>query len=243
MDILNHPRNNDILYDPVSHTYWYKFEKQFDGITGWIKSYGNEFDSHNISKAVARRDGKTQSEVLSEWDEKRDTATDYGNFVHDAVERFANGLRLKKGQKVYADEVKRILKENDLEIVAAEFVVYDEDMERASPIDLLCRRKKTGKLVVIDVKTYEKGIQWEGFKGAMMKYPVYSLPDSNFYHTTLQVGWYLKQLMERYLQDIEEVGYILHLRDGKGSLVPCDENSIEMIYTLYNHEGYENSLI
>lgn len=238
--ILTHPRNNDIYYHPGSHTYWYQLETQFDGITKWIKSYSQPFDAKNISFAVARRDGRDQQDVLDEWDEKRDSAADYGNFVHDAIERWGNKQRRLKGQKEYVDVVKKLLKEKGLTLVAVEFVVFDEETGRASPIDILCVNKE-GKLVVVDVKTFEKGVQWEGFKDARMRYPLYTLPDSNYYHASLQVGWYVKQLVERYGQQVETVGYILHIRkyddEIKASLIQTDENAVEMINTLYKHEG------
>lgn len=238
-EILEHPRNNDIFYDPSSHTYWYRIEKQFSGITGWIKKYSQPFDRQNISMAIARRDGKTQQEVLNEWNEKRDTSADYGNFVHEAIERWVKGLRLRKGQKVYVEAAKKVLKEHNLTPIAAEFVVYDEDTEQASPIDLLCT-DENGLLVVVDMKTYEKGVQWEGYKDQRMLYPLYTVPDANYYHTSLQTGWYIKQLFEKYGQKVRETGYILWLRDTQDGLqcqlIETDETSIEMINELYKHE-------
>jgi hypothetical protein len=107
--ILNHPRNRDIFYEPKSHTYWYQLEEQYDGITKWIGRYKNPFDRQGISMAVARRDGKTQKEVLKEWDNKRDTSAEYGNFVHDAIERWVKGMRLRKNQKPYVEATKVVL--------------------------------------------------------------------------------------------------------------------------------------
>jgi hypothetical protein len=238
--ILSHPRNKDISYYPLSHTYWYQMEKKFDGITGWIKSYCQPFDKDNIAFAVAKRDGKTKQEVLAEWDETRDLAAAYGNYVHDTIEAWVNNEKLNKDQKRYVAAVKKLLKKEGLTVVASEFVVYDEDIERASPIDLLCVNK-SGNLVVVDMKTFEKGVQWEGYKDQRMLYPLYSVPDSNYYHTSIQTGWYIRTLNEKYGVEVEPVGYILYLRDTQDGLVsdliPTDPGAIEMVKSLYKHES------
>lgn len=238
-NLLTNPRNTDIIYDPISHTYWYKMSRQFKGITGWIKSYCQPFDRANISRAIAIRDGKTQDEVLAEWDEKRDTSAEYGNFVHEAIERWVKGLRLRKGQKAYVDVVKKELKKHGLTPVAAEFVVYDEDYEQASPIDLLCV-DTNDQYVVVDMKTYEKGVQWEGYKDQRMLYPLYTVPDANFFHTSLQTAWYIKQLYERWKVSVRKTGYILWLRDTQEGiqcqLIETDADAIEMLNKLYEHE-------
>jgi hypothetical protein len=240
--ILNHPRNRDIFYEPKSHTYWYQLEEQYDGITKWIGRYKNPFDRQGISMAVARRDGKTQKEVLKEWDNKRDTSAEYGNFVHDAIERWVKGMRLRKNQKPYVEATKVVLAEKGLTPIAAEFVVFDEQTKMASPIDLLCL-DGDNELVVVDMKTYEKGVEWAGYKDACMLYPLYTVPDANYWHTSIQTGWYIKTLAEKYDVKVKSTGYILYLRGTQDEincqLIETDKDSVEMVNTLYKHEGYE----
>jgi hypothetical protein len=230
--LLKHPRNTFIVFDPEQHVYFYNLTEKFDGVTGWISKYKQPFNREAISMAVARRDGKSQDQVLSEWDDKRDTSAAYGNFAHNAIERWVNGQRRLKGQKEYIDLVKPVLEAEGLRPISAEFVVYDEDIERASPIDLLCVRETTGKLVVVDIKTYEKGVEWQGYKDAMLLYPLHHLPDANFYHTSLQTGLYVKWLKEKYECEVEDEGYILHLRPPQCSLVKCvnTQKEVELMY-------------
>jgi hypothetical protein len=140
--------------------------------------------------AVARRDGKTQKEVLKEWDNKRDTSAEYGNFVHDAIERWVKGMRLRKNQKPYVEATKVVLAEKGLTPIAAEFVVFDEQTKMASPIDLLCL-DGDNELVVVDMKTYEKGVEWAGYKDACMLYPLSTIKSNANKTRTLKKSSYL----------------------------------------------------
>jgi hypothetical protein len=232
MKILQNPRNADILFDPVAHTYYYQYTEVFDGVTGWVGKYKQPFNRDGISFAIARRDGISQQEVLANWEEKRDSSAEYGNFAHDAIERWIKGERRLKGQKEYVDLVKPVLEAEGLKPIDAEFVVYDEDIRKASPIDVLCVREATGKLVVVDTKTYEKGVEWKGYKDAKLLYPLHLLPDANFYHTSLQVGIYIKWLRDKYDADVEDQGYILHLRPPQCSLIKTDnvQKEVELMY-------------
>jgi ATP-dependent exoDNAse (exonuclease V) beta subunit len=234
MDILNHPRNKDIWFDPVSHKYLYQYEEFFSGVTSWISQYKQPFKKDVIAGAVARRDGKRKEDVLAEWDEKRDTSAEYGNFAHNAIERWVNKERLLRGQKEYVDLVKMVLKNEDLSPIRAEFVVYDERIKKASPIDLLCTNKE-GRLVVVDIKTYEKGVEWTGYKDACMQYPLHDLSDANYYHTSLQTSIYIKWLKEFYNLDVEDYGYILHLRPPQCSLIKT-VNLITQVNLMYEQD-------
>jgi hypothetical protein len=92
------------------------------------------------------------------------------------------------------------------------------------------------------MKTYEKGVEWEGYKDQRMQYPLYTVPDANYWHTSLQTGWYIKTLFEKYGVPVKKTGYILYLRDTQDNLVcqliETDDASIEMVNDLYKHEGY-----
>lgn len=229
--LLQHPRNKHIVFDPVTHKYWYNYETQFDGVTGWISKYKQPFNKDAIAFAVARRDGKRKEDVLAEWDEKRDTSAEYGNFAHNAIERWVKKQRRLRGQKEYVDLVIPELKKHELTPVDAEFVVYDEDIQRASPIDLLCTNKDN-QYVVVDIKTYEKGVEWSGYKDNMMLYPLHTIPDANFYHTSLQTSIYIKWLEEKYEVDVAPNGYILHLRPPQCALIQTEDlrTQINLMY-------------
>ena len=90
-----------------------------------------------------------------------DIAANFGNDSHELIERLA--LRdIGKGQDIGhpAEQYIPIIegfqawfRDNDLQIVASELMVYHPAYKYAGTIDLVCRREGTAELVVIDVKT------------------------------------------------------------------------------------------
>ena len=61
--------------------------EQYKSVTTLISSFEHEFETEKISANMARRDGRIQSEIIAEWDLKRDTATEFGTALHRFFER------------------------------------------------------------------------------------------------------------------------------------------------------------
>lgn len=216
--LLQHPRNASILFDETAHAYWYQMERRFDGVTGLISKYKKPFDKEAAAMGVARRDKRSVQDVLQDWEDNLNQASEYGKHHHGILDRWVQGQDMTEEEMLICDKVSELLKQNGLNIVASEFVVYDESVGRASPIDLVCERD--GKLVVVDYKTNAKGIAFDGYKNAQMLYPFHILPDANYYHYSIQIGIYIKWLRELYGLPVDEEGYILHLRPPQFSIYP-----------------------
>ena len=90
-----------------------------------------------------------------------DIAANFGNDSHELIERLA--LRdIGKGQDIGhpAEQYIPIIegfqawfRDNDLQILASELMVYHPAYKYAGTIDLVCRHEGSAELVVIDVKT------------------------------------------------------------------------------------------
>lgn len=213
MNILKHPRNKHISFDKEKHTYSYKGEK-FNGVTKWIGSYCKPFDREGMSKVMAYKEGKTQEEILQLWSD----LNEYGNEVHDIIEDWIN-LGTDSDREELTN-TKIALEELELEPIKGEFVIYDEDIKRASPIDILAKNSD-GKLVIVDTKTMFKPIRYFGYKNARMKPPLHHLPDSAYYKYCLQTNIYRKWLVEKYKADVADTSYILHIHQNMCDVVPC----------------------
>lgn len=225
--MLNHELRRNIKYLPEPHEYWYypsgDFRKtseaeQWQGITSIIGRYKNPFDRDGISKGVAYRDGRTQEDVLAEWEEKRTTAVDYGNGVHDALENLIEDGEFDENYSTELNNVISLLDEFNLTPVCAEYVIYDEELKRASPIDLVCINDND-EIVSIDYKTPAKGIEFEGFKNQTMLAPMDKYQDSNYYHYSLQCNIY-QDFGYRWDINVSEEAYILYVRDDQADLIP-----------------------
>jgi len=221
----NHPRNKHISFDKESHTYMYK-DEEFQGITSLIGRYTKPFDRDKVSKSYGRKHGMSQNEVLSLWQSDQE----YGNNLHDAVEDYINDGVLHPDFEEELENFQAAMDQYKLKPIAAEFVIYDEDIKRASMIDVVC--EKDGKIVIVDTKTMKNGIKMRSFRGRKMVYPLNHLYDNNYWKYCLQVTTY-KDWMERlYGMPVADINYILHLRPEGYKMIPVLplEKELKLIY-------------
>lgn len=228
--LLNHKLNKDISFDKDRHVYSYKGEI-FDGITKWISSYCQPFDQKRMAKTVAYKEGKTVQEVLDLWK----SLNEYGNEVHDIIEYYINDN--KPSDRVELELFKQCCKEIGIKPIAGEFVIYDTNIKKASPIDIV--GLKNGKIVVVDLKTMFKPIRFSAYKNAKMIYPLNSLPDSAYYKYCLQTSMYQRWLSEIYKVPVDDTAYIFHIHEDTYDIIPCINlnKQIDLMYEDYRRNN------
>jgi ATP-dependent exoDNAse (exonuclease V) beta subunit len=252
--ILNHPRNAQINFDPVPHTYHHTDEqgvvRQFKGVTGLIEDYGNYFDVEKISKAVAYKRGVPQQQVKDEWKKTNKEAIDRGNYVHDTLEHF-----VKTGEildEALVDGFVKSYEAMGLTPIAAEWTIFDETIERASSIDGNFA-DADGRFVIVDYKTNKDGVKFEAYKDQRMSYPLQGLYDSKHSKYSLQVSMYRHWVEKYYLDpsEVSDVHWILHIvQDTEGVwqfrwIMSMDyREEIKLIYDDLNAiKQYQDNLI
>lgn len=221
-DIINNARNSDITYNEAKHTYTYVNGERFFGVTNWIASYCQPFDEERMSMIMARKENKTVKQVKQEWKE----STGYGSYVHKTIEDYIN-----LGSITESPELKRfinVMNKFKLTPVCNEWVIYNEDIKRASPVDLICLDEQ-GKIVIIDLKTMKKPISMTSYKDKKMIYPLNTLPDAKYFKQCLQIGIYKYWIEEKYKLPVADVNYVLRLRDDVSEMIPVMDVKKEVI--------------
>ncbi len=222
MEKFTHPRDENIVFYKNLHQYFHTDGRKFDGVTTWLKNYVKKFDKEGIAKGLAYKRGCTPEQVKAEWDE----SMQYGNLVHEAFETL-----LETGEVVLEaqSEIEGIITMADLleiEPVRAEWVIYNEELNRASAIDGVFKNKK-GEIVVVDFKTY-KEMTFEGFKGQTMFPPLDHLPDSKYWMTSLQISVYVDWLRKFYDVPVADTHYIFHINREVTEYHPAFDLSSEV---------------
>lgn len=141
-----------VTYNEQTHSYFLK-GKKIPSVTQYINKWIPPFDKENISKAVAKKAGREQQDVLDEWTMKGKISCDYGNVVHNTIEAYLKwGVEptFKLGNDVLSDFKSKIDTTYDLH---PEIVVYGEFEGEmlAGRVDLIA--KKSGHIKIIDFKT------------------------------------------------------------------------------------------
>lgn len=223
--------DKSVVFDSVNHTYFYG-EKQLISVTSFISKFKNEFDSDYWSKKIALRDNKTQKEILEQWREKAKKSCEIGTAIHKIFEDYINknysfigdeiSFNFLNIHKDYIPEftlkskqaiqfIKDFFISGRLIPIHTEYIVYNEIL--AGQIDLVCKDKKNN-FYILDFKTNEK-IEINSY-GKNLKHSLKNIPDSNFYHYSLQLSIY-KQMFNENTKGI----FIVHIKPDKYDFIEC----------------------
>ena len=97
------------------------------GVTTWIKQFIPEFDKETISKIVARKENKTQEEVLKEWDKLGSASIDLGNAIHKIIDYYVKYKKIPKNI-FFANIIIQFTKIVGKSRVKSEVYIEDDDV-------------------------------------------------------------------------------------------------------------------
>lgn len=132
----------------------------------------------------------------------------------------------------YIDAFWNIVDELEVEPFVSEFVVYDEDIERATPIDVCGTRN--GLVIPLDIKTFKDGMQFTPYGGAHFKYPLDNLYDTKYEKVSLQVSIAQKWLREKYDVPVGQ-GYVIVLNETTREAIPTLDYSNTYVNLMYEN--------
>ena len=218
-----HPRDKSVRFVEKTHTYYVNgSSKGYVSTTGFVHSFFPHFDADAVIKTMmaspnwskSKYFGKTAEEIATEWSTSGAESSGKGTNMHLAIEQWLNGatnlidptvLETKEWQ--YFQNFWRDYYD-DLEPYRMEWEVWDEKHKLSGSIDAIFR-KKDGTYVIYDWKR-SKEIKTENtFENGY--HPVSHLPNTNYWHYTLQLNtykWFLESLYGLEVGDLYLV--ILH---------------------------------
>jgi ATP-dependent exoDNAse (exonuclease V) beta subunit len=198
-----HKRDDSIVFDEPTHVYTVNGTSR-----GWIsctKFIHNVFPHFDADAIIAKMMaspkwpnnkyfGKTAKQIKDEWDANGQAASSQGTAMHLAIEQYFHGhpeliepATLLTKEWRFFNNFWRSVKE-DLVPYRSEWEVWSEEYKLAGSIDMVFYRKSDNSYVIYDWKR-SKEIKmdnpWE--KGHE---PVEHLPNSNYWHYTLQLNTY-----------------------------------------------------
>jgi ATP-dependent exoDNAse (exonuclease V) beta subunit len=222
-----------VCFESETHSYFLG-EKKLESVTTLLSRFKNKFDSDFYSKKIAKRDNKTQQEVLNEWKEKANKSCDIGTAIHKIFEdyfynkySFINSefsIELSEVKPEYYIEffnksliavkfIKDFFITKRLIPVASEYIVYNDFI--AGQIDMVCKDSKDN-FYIIDFKTNSK-IDKNSY-GKSMKdfFKIYQ--DSTYYHYCIQLSIY-KELLKKY--KINRI-FLIHITEENYEFIECE---------------------
>ena len=214
-----HERDKHISFDEGPHIYTVRGENGYTSVTTWNHEHFSKFDSakiiNNIVKSPKMKDpaykyyGMTAQDIIQSWDTNRDSAARAGTQTHYNVECYYNGMEVNDDSIEYKFFQQFVRDHPHLEAYRTEWCVFYEEVKISGSIDMVFKNTNTGEYVIYDWKR-SKGIEYESYNGKTAITPCIShLPDSNFWHYSLQLNVYRKILQDKYGLAITELALVV----------------------------------
>jgi len=202
-----HPRDAFITFDEGPHIYTVHGQQGYTSVTTWIHQQFSHFDADKVIDNMERKGslndpnhkyyGMTKQAIKSLWEKNGKEASGSGTKMHYDIECFYNDEPVQNDSVEYG-YFENFRKDFPLKPYRTEWMVYDEDAKISGSIDMIFQDDTdTNTCQIYDWKRV-RGIQYEDtFGGKMAKNKIIGhLPDSNFWHYSLQLNTY-KYILEK----------------------------------------------
>lgn len=241
--------NDDMMvrFNAENHEYFTREGIKLKSVSQLIKVFIPQFEADKISsimaRAKAKEDGISEAEakriILSEWDEKRESAGTYGTGIHDNLEKF---LLTGKCDPEYAkagETIHQLVKGSYRYF--CEQRLYSIPFGIAGTADLVVQRQKTKNSLIdfFDYKTNQsKGIVFDSIGrktedlrhyNRMMLPPLDHLEDCNYVHYCLQLSSYAYMAESTWGIKVGRLAIIFIDKDANITIIPVPYMKLEII--------------
>jgi hypothetical protein len=204
----SHERDSRIVFFEGPHIYEIDGQQGFTSVTTWNHTHFSSFNSDEIIDNMIKKGKlndpnhkyyrKTREEILEIWDKNRIEASSAGTKMHYNIECFYNNMDVSDTSIEYEYFMKFRNDNLNLEAYRTEWNVFHEEMKLSGSIDMLYKDTNNEEFYIYDWKR-SKGIEFEsGFGKTSTTKCIKHIPDTNFWHYSLQLNVYRKILFEKY---------------------------------------------
>ena len=209
-----HPRDENITFDEGPHIYTINGDTGFTSVTTWVHGHFSKFDADKIITNMMASPkwtknkyyGKSREEIKSEWDRNRDDAALAGTRMHYDIECFYNECYNQSNSSI---EFTYFMNFHEsigckLKPFRTEWMVYHEDYRLAGSIDMLFENPD-GTLQIYDWKRCKEITKVNAWNKYALTPGLDDLPDTNFWHYSLQLNTYKKIIEEKYGKTVTDM--------------------------------------
>jgi ATP-dependent exoDNAse (exonuclease V) beta subunit len=245
--ILNaHERDTRIQFEELSHKYTIDgVSENWIGCTSFLHKFFAHFDADAVIRTMMRSPkwsaskyfGMTAQQIKKQWDDKAKASSEAGTAMHKNIERFYN---LEDVSEVpssvewtyFLDFQKKYVEAKQFVAYRTEWTVFDSDSKVSGSIDMVFK-KPDGTLAIYDWKRAEEIKTENRFQTGIG--PLEHLPDTNYWHYTIQLNVYRYILQKNYNVVVSELALvILHPINTTWKVMNLnimDDEVLEMIQT------------
>ena len=202
-----HERDQHISFEEGPHIYTVYGKQGYTSVTTFVHKHFPHFDAEKIVNTLLsskkmkdpgnKYHGMTKEQILADWDKNRDQAAAAGTKMHYDIECFYNQNNPQNNSIEY-EYFQRFVKDfPELKPYRTEWTVFYEEYRLSGSIDMIFENPD-GTLQIYDWKRC-KSIEYEAYKEKTAITPCLNhLPDTNFWHYSLQLNLYKTILEHKY---------------------------------------------
>ena len=199
-----HERDDHIKFDEGPHIYHIDGDSSFTSVTTWNHSHFKKFNADKIIENMmngknwkkSKYFGMSSEEIKAQWNANGKQASEAGTKMHYDIECFYNNMDVKNQSTEYNYFLSFHKQHSDLEAYRTEWMIYDKELKLAGSIDMVFKNKD-GTLSIYDwkrCKEIKKENRWESAITECINH----LPDTNYWHYSLQLNTYKAMLESNY---------------------------------------------
>jgi ATP-dependent exoDNAse (exonuclease V) beta subunit len=237
--INSHLRDARLRFDEEPHLYYIDGINDNISVTTYIHKLFPSFDEDKIIKNMMKGKkwknskyyGMSEEEIKKSWEDNRIEASTAGTNMHKDIELFYNDVPIDNDSV----EFNYFLKfneafKNTLKPYRTEWEVFSEELKFAGSIDMIYENPN-GTLQIYDWKRCKEIKKTNPFESGFE--PIEHLPNSNYWHYSLQLNIYRRILQKEYGKQVTDL-YLVCLHPNQTSYkrikVPIMEAEIDDIF-------------
>jgi hypothetical protein len=228
---------DEITFDPGTHQYFNKEKTEYSSVTRLLKGIQVPFDRQGMSLRMAQSIAadlgvsveQAQSDILQEWEDKKNSSINKGDYVHDGLEKYVLTGEVMEAMEKPVAFMQNILKQYYR--FYSEVILFSHRYRVAGRTDLVLQRQKNRDPVLdlTDYKTNEaKGICFDSIsrKDGIKHYNKFLLPpldyleDCNYNIYSLQLSIYAFLIMDSLKTRIGKLGIIFFDNQFDATYIP-----------------------
>lgn len=217
-----HERDKNIQFFEEDHKYLVNGESGYTSVTTFIHALFEPFNANEIIDKMIKngktKDPKnkyynmTKEEIKQQWADKALSSSTKGTNTHYNIECYYNKIPVIDDSIEFKYFMNYTYDFPHLKAYRTEWLIYDENLKISGSIDMVYE-DTDGSLIIADWKVVSE-ISYENSFGKYAIVPCIShLPDTNFYHYSLQLNIYRAILERNYGKTVKNL-YLVVLHEN-----------------------------
>jgi len=198
-----HERDNHIIFDEEPHIYTIDGDSNYMSVTTWNHSHFEVFDADKVISNMmnslkwpqSKYFGKTKEEIKAQWEKNGLESSEAGTKLHYDIECFYNNIPVTNNSIEYKYFQNFIKDFPNLKPYRTEWMIWDKELKFAGSIDMVYENLD-GTLLIYDWKRTKDIKKTKSFIKFSHTDCISHLPDTNFWHYSLQLNTY-KAILEK----------------------------------------------